>query len=312
MKKGDIKDIEKKAKPENGRRMDHDGMWKDLIKKFLPYLLKRAIPGLYAEMDTSAEPEFLDKEFTDILHTADPRIHKNPRYADFVIKVQLKNGDAEFVIIHIEVQRRGGKGNLAERMYHYKCLIYSHYRKEPAALAIITEGRKKKERFYSHSRFGTKVVYEYNNLVLSELDDIELMESDNPIDLALYAAKCAVRSKDELQKYNYLRTISGLLAERGWDKEEKRDLLLFIECIIYINDRELAGKYREYRLELNKEGKIMYIPFYELDAAEELEERAIEKGKLEVARNLLARGDSPETVSEIAGLPKKKIQELMN
>jgi predicted transposase/invertase (TIGR01784 family) len=56
----------------------------------------------------------------------------------------------------------------------------------------------------------------------------------------------------------------------------------------------------------------MYIPFYELDAAEELEERAIEKGKLEVARNLLARGDSPETVSEIAGLPKKKIQELMN
>jgi predicted transposase/invertase (TIGR01784 family) len=60
----------------------------------------------------------------------------------------------------------------------------------------------------------------------------------------------------------------------------------------------------------------LYIPFYELDAAEEVEKRGIEKGrfegKLEVARNLLARGDSPEVVSKIAGLPQDKIRELMN
>jgi predicted transposase/invertase (TIGR01784 family) len=125
-----------------------------------------------------------------------------------------------------------------------------------------------------------------------------------------------------------LRSISGLLAKRGWDAFEKRDLLLFIERIIYIEDKELAVKYREYRLQLNEEGKILYIPFYELDAAEEVKKRGIEEGiergrlegklegrfegKLEVARNLLARGDSPETVSKIAGLPQDKIRELMN
>jgi hypothetical protein len=46
--------------------MDHDGMWKDLIRKFFPYLLKRAIPELYAEAELSAEPKFLDKEFRDV------------------------------------------------------------------------------------------------------------------------------------------------------------------------------------------------------------------------------------------------------
>ncbi|MDR1481360.1 MAG: hypothetical protein LBI74_01905 [Synergistaceae bacterium] len=56
----------------------------------------------------------------------------------------------------------------------------------------------------------------------------------------------------------------------------------------------------------------MYIPFYELDAAEEVEKRGIEKGKLEVARNLLARGISPDIIAESAGLPKEKIRELMN
>jgi hypothetical protein len=47
-------------------------------------------------------------------------------------------------------------------------------------------------------------------------------------------------------------------------------------------------------------------------AEEYYTEKGIEKGKIEVARNLLARGDSPDTVSKIAGLPPEKIRELMN
>jgi hypothetical protein len=56
----------------------------------------------------------------------------------------------------------------------------------------------------------------------------------------------------------------------------------------------------------------MYIPMLLRDSAAEIEQRGKEEGKLEVARNLLARGDSPEAVSEVAGLPQEKIRELMN
>jgi hypothetical protein len=306
-----IKNAADDQNDQNKERIDHDSMWKDLIKRFLPYLLKRAIPELYEAADLSAEPKFLDKEFRDILNTSDPEIHKYPHYADYVLEVPLKNGGDEWIILHIEQQGPQG-GNLPGRMNLYRCFIVAHYRREPVALAIITGGHKREERFYSHSRFGTKSNYEYNNLVVEELDDDELLSSDNPIDLAFYAAKCALRSREELQKYNYLRTLAGLLAERGWSLEEKRDLLLFIERIIYIADRGFAEKYREYRRKLSEEGKIMYIPFYELDAAEEVKKRGIEEGKLEVARNLLARGDSPDDISKIAGLPKGKILELMN
>jgi hypothetical protein len=78
---------ENAAGAQDAGSMDHDGMWKDLIRKFFPYLLKRAIPGLYAEAELSAEPKFLDKEFRDILNTADPAIHKSPHYADYVLEV---------------------------------------------------------------------------------------------------------------------------------------------------------------------------------------------------------------------------------
>jgi hypothetical protein len=303
-------DNEKTADERNGERFDYDGFWKDLIERFFYPLLKRAMPELYEAADKTKPPRFLDKEFRDILNIGDHEIHKNPHFADYVLEVPLENGEEEWVILHIENQGPKG-GYLPERMNHYRCLIVAHYRREPAALAIITGGHKREQRFYSHSRFGTKVNYEYNNLVVGELDDDELLGSENPIDLAFYAAKCTLRSRGELQKYNYLRTLAGLLAERGWNFEEKRDLLLFIERIINISDGELAGKYREYRRQLSEEGKIMYIPFYELDAAEEVEKRGIEKGKLEVARKLLARGDSPEVVSEIADLTQDKIRELM-
>jgi hypothetical protein len=42
------------------------------------------------------------------------------------------------------------------------------------------------------------------------------------------------------------------------------------------------------------------------------EKLKLKEGKLEVARNLLARGDSPDIVAELSGLSREKIHELMN
>ncbi|MDR2175064.1 MAG: hypothetical protein LBO82_03895 [Synergistaceae bacterium] len=149
----------------------------------------------------------------------------------------------------------------------------------------------------------------------------------------MYAAKHAVSSRKDLQRYNYLRRTAGLLAARGWDSGEKRRLLLFIERILYLKDESLSTQYREYRQQLSEEGKMMYIPFYERSDAEKVRlegiekgiergiergiekgiERGIERGKEEMARKLLVRGDyAPEVISEIAGLPLDRIRALMN
>jgi predicted transposase/invertase (TIGR01784 family) len=211
-------------------------------------------------------------------------------------------------LLHIEAQSRGG-GDIAERMYFYMCLIYSHYRRELTAAAIIADKRPGNEsRSYSHNLYGTKIAYVYNNLVLSELDDDKLLSSDNPIDIVLYAANYAVRCRKELQKFNYLRKATELLGERGWSMEEKRKLMLFMERVMNLKDESIKAQYRGYQEQLDREGKIVYVSI----AEEYYTEKGIEKGKIEVARNLLARGDSLDTVSKIAGLPPEKIRELMN
>ena len=234
---------------------------------------------------------------------------------DFVFEVPLKTKGTTWILLHIEAQGPGGD-DLSERMYHYKCLIYSHYRREPVALAIITSGHRKKERFYSHSHFGTETIYRYNNLVLEDLNEKELKISDNPIDLALYAAKCSLKAKKEIQKYKYLRTLAGLLAERGWEMKDKQDLLFFLERVIDLRDKEFEKQYTEYRDQLSKEGKIVYIPLGERELAKEIEQRGIEKGmekgKEEVLRKLLKNGVSPDVIAQSTDMPVERVRTLMN
>jgi len=300
------------AKTIEAERSDFDGFWKDLIDRFFYPLLKRAVPELYKKVDIKKKHRLLDKEFRDILKTFDRKKRKSPRFADLVIEVPLKNGDDALILFHVEAVQGYGGGNIAERMNHYRSLIYAHYRKEPVALAIIAGSRRKKERFYSHAHYGTEIIYRYNNLVLAELNDDELQASDNPIDLALYAAKCSLRAKKELQKYTYLRTLMELLAERGWSRKDKDDLLFFIEWIIDLRDEELEKEYAVYRDQLSKEGKIVYIRPGERKEVEELKQSGKEEMAREMAKNLLANGVSPEIIAKSAGKPVEEIRKLIN
>jgi predicted transposase/invertase (TIGR01784 family) len=97
-------------------------------------------------------------------------------------------------------------------------------------------------------------------------------------------------------------------------------LLLFIERILYLEDRDLSVRYKEYLKDLSEEGKIVYIPFYERDEAERIKQEGWQRGrqegrqegKEEMARNLLASGVSPDVVAQSAGLPLDRIQALTN
>ncbi|MDR1579016.1 MAG: hypothetical protein LBS35_01560 [Synergistaceae bacterium] len=323
----DITDVQsggiKTETPDSAKKkknFDHDGFWKDIIERFFYHLLNRALPELYEKADRTIPPRFLDKEFRDILNTADPEIHTSPHFADFVLEVPLINGDAEWVILHLEAQGPKG-GNLAVRMRTYEALIFAHFQREPVALVIITHKRPANEpAYYSHKRFGTESVYRYNRLVLQELDDNELLASDNPIDLVLYAAKFALKTKKELQKFNFLRKIVGLLDERGWSIEDKRDLLLFIERIVNMKDEALITRYRKVLEQENKEGKAVYIPLLLRDSASKIREegreegieQGIEQGKKDMAKGLLADGVPPDIIAKNSGLSLDTVKALMN
>lgn len=296
----------------NTERRDEDNLWKDIVQSFFYPMLKRAIPALYDDADREKEPRFLDKELRKVAHSLPGGAH----VADFLVEVPLQNGASEWVLMHIEIQSKGGD-SLPFRMFHYKSLIFAMYKRESVALALLTDKRPKSEpEFYQSSLYDTVTTYRYNRLSVPALDEAELLGTDNPFDLALCAAGRALKSKrDERQKHRYMKELLGLLGDRGWNHDDKHKLLLFIERIINLKDRELTLDIVKYEKELEKEGKFMYLSLAEQVSLEKgLEqglEQGIEKGKLQVAINMLKNGLPMEDVVKFTNLPRSEIEAVL-
>ena len=318
----------------NPERFDHDALWKDLIERFFYPMLLRAIPTLYHDADTTKPVRFLDKELRQVIK----RVGEKAKVADYLVDIPLKDGTNTWILLHLEIQGKDG-GNLASRMYHYRSLIFVMYKRPMAALAIITDDRPAdEETYYSENTYETRIDYRYNRLVLKELDDEELLASENPFDLALFAAKKSlIHKNDEKRKYLYQKELIRLLKNRNWWQEDRYDLFLFIDRIIALRDENLIEDIRKDGDEL-WEGED-YMPIttaeraertythrgYRMGIAQGMEEgveKGIEKGreegreqgerlgKLETARKMLARGMDVSLIADLTGLPEDEIKVL--
>ena len=248
-------EMEKVSEMEEKERADYDGLWKDAIERFLPQLLERVLPDLYADIDFSVKPEFLSQELRDSVQR-----HNNAAvYVDELIKLALKDGDSAWILLHIEVQGPGGD-TISGRMFHYMTLIYAHHRVMPVALAILTSRRPLEviDEYSVENHYGTKLSYKYNCFEVYGQNDEEMLQSNNPFDLIFYAVKNTSKTSQK-KKYALLLNITRMLAKKGWSEDDRRDLFSFIVRIVNLTDTELQQKF----IEEVKEDKMAELTFVE-------------------------------------------------
>ena len=150
-------------------------------------------------------------------------------------------------MLHIEVQGTGGE-DISYRMMLYCCLIFAHYRRMPVALAILTDKRPSDETpgKFEFSEYGTKLLYKYNLFEVYNQDDDKLLNSDNPFDSFIYAAKKYsdyMSSENQSIKLEYLLKISRNLYERGLNEKERAGIIVFVSRLINLEDEELRKKF---------------------------------------------------------------------
>jgi hypothetical protein len=218
-------------------------------------------------------------------------------------------------LVPLEVQGEGG-GDLSLRMYRYKEAIHLMSGKEPIGIAVATAQRPIGEKAaYMSDIFGVRVIYEYKNFFVMDTPDETLLSGENRIGLILYAAKCAYKSRnDEGEKIRYLRHISDLWAGRGWNPEEKRDILQAVEYLIHLTDEDYTRRMVEYveNLKIGKEDREMYESIFERVYKERGRQEGRQEERIEIAGKFLADGISPEIVARNTGLSPEAIRTLMN
>ena len=96
---------------QNDVKADYDGGWKEILGEYFKEFLLFYFPSIYEGIDFTRPFVFLDKEFNTIVKESEDK----KRQADRLVKVYLKNGHEQWLLIHIEVQGRHEK-NFSERM----------------------------------------------------------------------------------------------------------------------------------------------------------------------------------------------------
>ena len=266
--------------------VDKDGIWKDAIEQYLSLLLKRMMPELYNDIDFSQDFTFLDKELRDTIQIPLSEEHNSAKFVDTLVQVPLKSEKNQWVLLHIEIQGKGGD-DISFRMMLYCCLIFAHYRRMPVALAILTDKRPSDETpgKFQFNEYGTELLYKYNLFEIYNQSDEKLLNSDNPFDSFIYAAKKYsdyMGNNAQKIKLEYLLKITRNLYARGLNDKDRARIINFVSRLINLEDSYLREQFFEEIKNLegkNKMAELTWIQEYFLKEAIERESaKVIEQG----------------------------------
>ena len=299
-------------------------------------MLHSLLPDLARDLDEKRDVVFLDKELRRLARFTQRPEGGEPdgnRFVDILANVPLRAKEDAWVLLHVEVQGRGGNEDFPLRMHRYRGLLEGRYRRHVSALALLIEPLSEAQScgVYSWEGYGTRVKYEFPVFKLYEGDEEALKASDNPFDWAHLAGLRAWKSRSsEPRKLSYLKEMLKLLDERGWPHADKAQLLVFMEGVIHLTEDESSREYEEWEsaLEEAKEAGRMYVSIMERKGIEKGriegiqlgeargiklgEARGIQLGRTETAQNLLRMGLDLTKIAEATGLPLDELQSLKN
>ncbi|HWK06015.1 MAG TPA: hypothetical protein VNS58_20385 [Puia sp.] len=286
-----------------------DILWKMVMDEVFEDLLRFVFPDADQVYNLERGFEFLDKELAEMY--PEPEKESDTRFADKLVKVFHRDGEEEWVLLHIEIQGDTSRRvEFAERMFRYFYRILDRYRRPVSAVAIFTGqyGKNMPTRFeYAYRR--TRLVYEYHSLSILDFTDKELEESDNPFALVVEAARTSLLEEkipeEELLQRKIL--VGKRLLTRGFAPQKIRAIFTFLENYVLFEDPEMNRTFRE-QIEPYDKNKVMSVDEVVKLVAQE-EER--EKRSRLFVDNLLSNTEfSVEKIASLADVPVEFVNKV--
>nr|MDJ0837280.1 hypothetical protein [Acidobacteriota bacterium] len=225
--------------------MEYDSPWKGVIEHMLFHCIKMINNRLFRDIDWDVKPVFLDKELKKIA----PEHKLGDRFVDKLIKVKLKNGQARWILLHIEVQA-GKDTQFPRRMFVYNYRIYDRFDEEVLSMAILADldDDWRPDRF-QYGGYGSKMGLKYKVVKLTDYEEHKLERNKNPFAIVILAHLQAKRNsgEDEDQQVTRAKAKKRLLRNaltRGYSRELIRHLTLFIDWVMNVPE-DLDNKLKE-------------------------------------------------------------------
>ena len=281
--------------------LSHDTLWKNVTEDFAFDFVRYFLPELFAVIDSSVSPKFLDKDLKQLFPD-----HGNNRKVDRLIEFTLKSGKKEYVWVHIEIQEYYDK-HFAWRMfeYFYKILELSKGEAEINSIAILADDRKgfKPSEYTINSRTGAQLLYKFNTFKLLDHEPEALRQDDNPFGFIMETARryLDIKKNSDAEKFALQRQMRQQLRKLGYPDEQISVLLRFLRDYFIYDE---SKNYSNFDIEANKEEELhkpmgMFETIADISAAQgrvEGEAKGINLSKLII--KALQTGNQPEAIAQ--------------
>jgi len=256
-------------------RVSWDAPWKALLEHFLQPLLQLFAPNLHDLIDWNTPVQFLDTE----LQRLTPDSATNTQVVDKLAQVQLRNGQHQWILVHVEVQATP-QTHFSERMYAYHARIWLEHRRPVVSLALLADRRRRwNPREYRFELAGCSVRFRYLTVKLIQYDEQVLEALDNPCGLLVSAYLTALKTEGnlELRLREKMRLVRALVG-RGYNLDTIREAFRVLDWFMSLKQSELYQRaFMEYLRELGG-GEVPLLSSFEYEALERGFEQGMEQG----------------------------------
>ena len=231
-----------------------DEAWKKVIERFFPQFLLFFAPNLHKDVDFSQPFTFLDKEMQEVAKEG----LKGAKFVDKLVKIYLKDGTEQWLLVHIEVQGEADR-DFSLRMFRYFNRIFERYGKPIVSMAVVTgPANWKPSRTYELKYYGSGVEFQYLLFRLTDFDRDKLLADDNPIALVVLAAQDAERHRRRSQeRYDVKWRLIRILYRRNYTREEINGLFEFVDWVLQLSDNDEERLWQD----INKMEEVNQMPY---------------------------------------------------
>ena len=156
------------------------------------------------------------------------------RWADALIGVTGRDGQEDWVLVHVEVQGVG-KPDFAQRMFVYNYRLYDRHGRPVVSLAVLGEPASGAFGEFGYQRWGCRMGLRFPVVSLSDWRArwAELDASANPFAVVTQAhLKAQETAGSDAARYRAKLTLIRSLYRRGYQRADILELLRFIDWVL--------------------------------------------------------------------------------
>ncbi|MEI8374998.1 MAG: cytosolic protein [Planctomycetota bacterium] len=210
---------------------DYDSPWKEALDVYFEPFLGLFFTQAHGEIDWGRGFESLDTELQQVVREAE----LGRRVVDKLVKVWLKDGREQWVLIHVEVQT-SEEPNFAKRMYVYNYRLFDRYNREVVSLAVLGDDNPYwRPDNFGYRRWGFEARVQFPIVKLLDYAERrqQLEESPNLFATVVLAHLDTLETRGDPgeRKDRKFRLIKGLY-QRGLHAEQVRQLFQLIDWMM--------------------------------------------------------------------------------